>query len=93
MAVFGQQKKPKTVQEGLGLDTTGGVVTAPQPPMNNLVAGGAMGGLTEQVMERKRMNGELAGPTQMDPKALFNNKKKKRMNNGFTNESSGFGQT
>lgn len=93
MPIFGQQKKPKTVEEGLGLETTGGVVSAPASPMASLAAGGAMGSLTDQVMERKKMNGELGSASQEDPSAFFNNKKKKRNNNGITNESSGFGQS
>lgn len=94
MAVFGLQKKPKTVQEGLGLETTGGTMAAPPPPMASMVAGGPMGSLAEQAIERKKMNGELGGLTQADPATLFNNKKKKRNSNvGLTDENSGFGQT
>ena len=95
MPVFGQnQKKPKNLAEGLGLETTGGTMVAPPPPtISTMAAGGMMGSLTEQAMERKKMNSELGGPTQMDPQGFFNNKKKKRnANGGFTNETGGFGQ-
>ena len=86
-----KNKKPKNVQEGLGIDITGGVVVPPRAP--EMIAGGAMGSLSEMAMERKKMNGELGGPTQMSQQEFFSNKKRKRTNNGLTDETSGFGQS
>lgn len=89
MAVFGQKKKPQSVAEGLGLDTTGGIVSAAPPasPMAQAVSGGMMGSLTEMAMERRKMGGSM----QSDQSTLFTDEKKKRMKNGITDATSGFG--
>jgi len=81
MPIFGLpvQKKPKNVQENLGLDNTGGVVNPPSR-MADMAQGGAMGSLTEQTLSKRE---EINNPD------LF--KRKKRNINGF-NEGSGFGQ-
>lgn len=82
MPIFGvpNNKKPKNVNEGLGLENSGAIVPTVKVPD---MTGGAMGSLTEMAMERKKMNGELGGPSQMNQQALFNKKKQKKMNNGM----------
>jgi hypothetical protein len=90
--IFGlpANKRPKNVQEGLGLENTGSITAPPKLP--DMTAGGVMGSLTEMAMERKKSAGELGGPTQGNQQAMFNNKKKKRISHGVSDAASSFGQ-
>lgn len=85
-------KKPKKVDEKLGIDSEGGIINPPRKEVVEMTVGAPMGSLAETALVRRqeRMNNSWDNPAF---ESAFNKKKKKEMRNGITNETGGFGQS